>query len=229
MAAVKSSISELATPEKDARLAVGEMLVHLVDLPVRSVREHGIGSFSRALNVIVELRAEGGLTGWGEACPWPAFTGTAEAAAAALDHYIRPLVIGEDAFAVSRLMARLDQALVGSTEAKAAMETALLDLKARALGVDTLALQADVGDLAQARALVESAADRFGAVDILVNNASIWQKTPLPMGDFGDWHRVLGVLLDGSMYLADAVAPAMLDRGEGAIVNILDLSTINLS
>ena len=111
------------------------MLVHLVDLPVRSVREHGIGSFSRALNVIVELRAEGGLRGWGEACPWPAFTGTAEAAATALDHYIRPLLIGEDAFAVGRLMARIDKALVGSTEAKAAVETALLDLKARALGV----------------------------------------------------------------------------------------------
>jgi 3-oxoacyl-[acyl-carrier protein] reductase/pteridine reductase len=96
--------------------------------------------------------------------------------------------------------------------------------EAQALGVGALAVQADVGELDQARALVASAADRFGGVDILVNSASIWQRTPMPMGDFDGWHRVLGVLLNGSMYLADAVAPMMQERGEGAMVNIVDLS-----
>lgn len=96
--------------------------------------------------------------------------------------------------------------------------------EAQALGVGALAVQADVGDLQQVRALVAAAADRFGAVDILVNSASIWKKTPLPMGDFADWHQVLGVLIDGSMYLADAVIPGMQERGEGAMVNIVDLS-----
>lgn len=96
--------------------------------------------------------------------------------------------------------------------------------EAEAMGVGGLAVQADVGELDQARALVAAAADRFGAVDILVNSASIWQSTPLPMGDFADWHRVLGLLVHGSMYLADAVAPMMQERGEGDIVNIVDLS-----
>ena len=96
--------------------------------------------------------------------------------------------------------------------------------EAKALGVDALAVQADVGNLEQVRSLVAAAVDRFGAVDILVNSASIWQKTPMPMGDFSDWHRVLGVLLNGSMYLADAVAPLMQERGEGEMVNIVDLS-----
>jgi NAD(P)-dependent dehydrogenase (short-subunit alcohol dehydrogenase family) len=96
--------------------------------------------------------------------------------------------------------------------------------EAEALGVSGLAVQADVANLDQARALVAAAADRFGMVDILVNSASIWQKTPLPMGDFAGWHRVLGVLLDGSIYLADAVAPMMQARGWGAMVNIVDLS-----
>jgi 3-oxoacyl-[acyl-carrier protein] reductase/pteridine reductase len=96
--------------------------------------------------------------------------------------------------------------------------------EAEALGVGAQAVQADVGDLEQARALVAAAADRFGAVDILVNSASIWQKTPLPLGDFTGWHRVLGVLLNGSIYLADAVAPMMQERGQGAMVNIVDLS-----
>ena len=96
--------------------------------------------------------------------------------------------------------------------------------EAQALGVGGLAVQADIGDMEQARALVAAAANRFGAVDILVNSASIWQKTPLPLGDFSGWHRVLGVLLNGSIYLADAVAPMMQERGQGAMVNIVDLS-----
>jgi 3-oxoacyl-[acyl-carrier protein] reductase/pteridine reductase len=96
--------------------------------------------------------------------------------------------------------------------------------EAQALGVGALAVQADVSDLKAARALVATAVERFGAVDILVNSASIWQRTPLPMGDFSGWHRVLDVLLDGPIYLADAVAPMMQARGEGAIVNIVDLS-----
>ena len=116
-------------------LIIGGLRVHLVDLPVRSVRKHGIGSFSRALNVIVELRAEGGLVGWGEACPWPAFTGTAEAAAAAIDVHFRPHLVAADALRTAALMALLDKAVVGAVEAKAAVETALLDLKAKALGV----------------------------------------------------------------------------------------------
>ncbi|MGD8795183.1 MAG: SDR family oxidoreductase [Anaerolineae bacterium] len=96
--------------------------------------------------------------------------------------------------------------------------------EALALGVGALAFQADAGDLEQVRALVAAAAERFGAVDILVNSASIWQKTPMPMGDFADWHRVFGLLVHGPMYLADAVAPMMEARGEGAIVNIVDMS-----
>mgnify|MGYP001812720769 CR=1 FL=1 len=96
--------------------------------------------------------------------------------------------------------------------------------EAQALGVGGLAVQADVGDMEQARALVAAAADQFGTVDILVNSASIWQQTPLPMGDFAGWHRVLGVLLNGTMYLADAVAPMMQARGEGEMVNIVDLA-----
>ena len=116
-------------------LTIGTLRVHLVDLPVRSVRKHGIGSFSRALNVILELRSEGGLVGWGEACPWPAFTGTAEATAAALDRHFRPHLVGADALRTGQLTTQLDTVVVGASEAKAAVETAVLDLKAKALGV----------------------------------------------------------------------------------------------
>lgn len=117
------------------------MTVVTVALPVRTARNHGIGAVSGAIrNVLVKLETADGAVGWGEASPWPAFTGTAEASAAALDVYFRPLVIGRPASHVARVMADADSALVGHPDAKAALEMALYDLMGRELGVS-------VGDL----------------------------------------------------------------------------------
>lgn len=107
------------------------------------------------------------------------------------------------------------------SSATAADETAR---DAQALGVGALAAQADVSDHEQVATLVDAARRRFGGVDILVNSASLWRRTPFPMEDLKDWHRVTGILIHGSLYCANAVAPLMLERGEGAIVNIVDLS-----
>jgi len=96
--------------------------------------------------------------------------------------------------------------------------------EARALGVEALAVQADVADPQQVEAMVAIAKARFGRVEILVNSASHFEKTPLPTRDLTAWHRVTGILIHGSFYCANAVAPLMLERGEGAIVNIVDLS-----
>jgi NAD(P)-dependent dehydrogenase (short-subunit alcohol dehydrogenase family) len=105
--------------------------------------------------------------------------------------------------------------------AGAAEETAA---EARAHGVSALAVRADVSDYEQVGVLAGAARERFGGVDILINSASLWRRTPFPMDDLADWHRVTGILINGSLYCANAVAPMMLERGEGAIVNIVDLS-----
>jgi NAD(P)-dependent dehydrogenase (short-subunit alcohol dehydrogenase family) len=107
------------------------------------------------------------------------------------------------------------------TSAAAANETVE---EVQALGVAALAVRADVADLEQVQALASAAAERFGCIDILVNSASIWRMTPLPITDYAQWHRVTSVLIDGPMYCAGTVAPMMRERGEGAIVNIVDLS-----
>ncbi|MFN2219597.1 MAG: SDR family NAD(P)-dependent oxidoreductase [Anaerolineae bacterium] len=96
--------------------------------------------------------------------------------------------------------------------------------EAKALGVGALAVQADVSDHEQVSAMVDAARDRFGGVDILVNSASLWKKTPFPTDNLADWQTVTGILINGSFYCANAVAPMMLARGEGAMVNIVDLS-----
>lgn len=94
----------------------------------------------------------------------------------------------------------------------------------RSYGVDALAIRADIADPDQVQAMAGAARDRFGGVDILVNGASRWEQTPFPMKDYDAWHRVTGILINGSLYCANSVAPMMLERGQGAIVNIVDLS-----
>jgi 3-oxoacyl-[acyl-carrier protein] reductase/pteridine reductase len=95
---------------------------------------------------------------------------------------------------------------------------------ARALGVKALPFQADVSDLAQVERMVRAAEEQFGGVDVLINAASHFERTPFPTTDVSAWHRVTRILLDGSFYCANLVAPGMLRRGEGAIVNIVDLA-----
>ncbi len=105
--------------------------------------------------------------------------------------------------------------------AEPAQETAVA---ARAFGVGALAVQADIGDQQQVEAMIAAATAEFGGVDILVNNASLWMKTPFPADNLDAWQAVTNILINGSFYCANAVAPLMLTKGAGAIVNIIDLS-----
>ena len=72
--------------------------------------------------------------------------------------------------------------------------------------------------------LAGAVARRLGPVDILVNSASTFERDRFPTDDASVWYATLDVLLHGSFHLANAVAPAMLERGDGVIVSIVDLS-----
>jgi muconate cycloisomerase len=115
--------------------------VDLVRWPLKMKRRHGVGDIERTLpGVIVKLVTDGGIVGWGEAASWAVFTGTAEANALAIHHYLRPLLIGADPLDRTRLMADVDHALVGHGEAKAAIEMALFDIAGKRLGVPVAVL-----------------------------------------------------------------------------------------
>lgn len=107
------------------------------------------------------------------------------------------------------------------TSGEEALETCA---EAEGFGVRALAVQADISDQQQVQQMVDKAVAELGGVDILVNSASLWRQTPFPMTDLTDWHRVTNILINGSFYCANQVAPLMLSAGEGAIVNIVDLS-----
>lgn len=96
--------------------------------------------------------------------------------------------------------------------------------EAEAFGVGALPYQADVSDWAQVEAMAKAARQRFGGVDVLVNSASIFLTTPFPLQDFSNWRKVTGILIDGGLYCANALAPMMLEKGEGAMIFIVDLS-----
>ena len=115
-------------------------LWHLA-LPVVSRRDHGIGSVEGAVEIVVlRLTSESGAVGYGEASPWSVFTGSPEASYAALDRYIRPHVVGKKAGDIAAIMEVAAKAVAHCTEAKAALESALLDLNGRIAGVPVWAL-----------------------------------------------------------------------------------------
>ena len=104
-------------------------------LPVVSARDHGIGKVEGNCEVIVlRLTTEGGTQGFGEASPWSVFTGSPEASFAALDRYMRPHVIGRSVAERVSIMRDANRSVAHCTEAKAALESALLDLEGRLTG-----------------------------------------------------------------------------------------------
>ena len=89
-----------------------------------------------------------------------------------------------------------------------------------ALGRHALALPLDVRDAASVGALVPAASDRFGRVDVLVNNAGVQiPRSALDVSE-RDWDAVVDVNLRGAFFVAQAVGRAMTEAGSGAIVNI---------
>lgn len=120
-------------------IAKAEMFV--TEIPVTSVRRHGSGDVASTVkNVLLRIETDEGIVGWGEAAPWAVFTGTAEATAGGLARYLVPLLERMEGSLIAWHMAEADEVLVGHPEAKAAFETALLDVVGRANGVPIHAL-----------------------------------------------------------------------------------------
>ncbi len=90
--------------------------------------------------------------------------------------------------------------------------------EAAALGVESLAVVADVAVEPQVGGMFAAAIERFGKVDILVSNAAIRPHKPFLELTLEDYERVRGVVLDGAFYCARAAIPSMKRNGSGRIV-----------
>ncbi len=104
----------------------------------------------------------------------------------------------------------------------AALEDAAARLQDQ--GATTSITQFDVTDAQAVREAV-SEIENTKQIDILVNNAGIQRRAPLHEFDDDDWRDLMATNLDGVYYLSKAVAPAMIARGRGKIINIASVQS----
>jgi 3-oxoacyl-[acyl-carrier protein] reductase len=90
----------------------------------------------------------------------------------------------------------------------------------RAAGGQALAVVADVADGAAVAGMVAAAVDRFGRLDILVNNAANRPEGKLDELDLASWREVLATVLDGAFICVKAALPHLRASGAASIVNI---------
>src|ERR671936_2873454 len=87
-------------------------------------------------------------------------------------------------------------------------------------GGQALAVSGDVRDPAAVEGLVSAAVERFGGVDILINNAAGNFLAPAEKLSPNGWNAVVGIVLNGSFYCARAAGRRMIEQGRGgAILN----------
>jgi ketoreductase RED2 len=94
---------------------------------------------------------------------------------------------------------------------------------------DAVYVQADVSDEAQAVALVEAAMDRYGRLDVLVNNAGTTKVIPhddLDAVTEDVWRRILDVNVLGTWYVTRAAVGALRADGGGTVVNVTSVAGV---
>ncbi len=79
---------------------------------------------------------------------------------------------------------------------------------------------ADIGNSAQAEAMIRHAAEEFGSVDILVNNAGIQYVSPIEKFPVDKWNSVIATNLSSAFYTSRVAIPVMRKKGWGRIINI---------
>jgi acetoacetyl-CoA reductase len=89
---------------------------------------------------------------------------------------------------------------------------------------ESVALQADVTDPAQAAGLIEETIKRFGRIDVLVNNAGINIDRSLKSMSVEDWRKVLETDLSSYFYTIKAALPFFTQQRSGTIVNMSSLA-----
>jgi NAD(P)-dependent dehydrogenase (short-subunit alcohol dehydrogenase family) len=94
--------------------------------------------------------------------------------------------------------------------------------EAHQMGVEALPVQANLGDPTTASHIAGAALERFGRVDVLVHAASPFEPISLSQVTLASWRQVQGVLVESFLFLVQELAPGMVERGEGAIISILD-------
>ena len=91
-------------------------------------------------------------------------------------------------------------------------------------GTESVAIQADVSEPQQAVRLIEEAVQRFGRIDVLVNNAGINVDRSMKNLSTDDWNKVIQNDLNGCFYTVKAALPYFIQQKSGKIINISSMN-----
>jgi 3-oxoacyl-[acyl-carrier protein] reductase len=126
--------------------------------------------------------------------------------------------------AIARELARKELDVVLAARSGEGLAAALEQLGG---GEGLLAVRCDVRSSADCRQLVQAAVERFGGLDVLVNNAGIGRFAPVAELDPEAWDAVLGTNLDGVFYCCHWALPHLRRSADGWIINIGSLAGKN--
>lgn len=112
---------------------------------------------------------------------------------------------------------KLKVAVTYVTRRDCAEETAA---EVRKLGCEALVVQADVTKRESVRQLISTATEKFGTVDVLVNNAGILQQKPFNTISDEEWDTMLATNLKSVFLCSQEIMPVMVRQGGGSIINI---------
>ncbi|MFP6569607.1 MAG: glucose 1-dehydrogenase [Dehalococcoidia bacterium] len=113
-------------------------------------------------------------------------------------------------------------AIVARNQDKSAGAVAELE----ALGIQAISIRCDVTDVDDVDTAVATCVERFGGLDIVVNNSGInVRKLPHEL-DLADWQAVIDVNLTGVFLMSKAAYPEMVKRGGGKVINIGSMMSI---
>jgi len=93
----------------------------------------------------------------------------------------------------------------------------------RQRGANVLAVVCDVTNQSQCYGFIEKVVEKFGAIDVLVNNAGVIQAGPLACMGLDDFAKSMATHFWGPLYLIDRALPHMRSQGAGQIVNIASI------
>ena len=122
------------------------------------------------------------------------------------------------AFALGLAEAGADVAVTDINVESGQLDQAGEDIKA--LGRDSLVLQADISKKNEVDNLVECVVKKFGTIDILMNVAVMYHHKSLPDLNEEGWNKLTDVNLKGYWLTTQAVAPIMINQKSGSIINM---------
>ncbi|MAP62938.1 MAG: gluconate 5-dehydrogenase [Microbacterium sp.] len=93
-------------------------------------------------------------------------------------------------------------------------------------GAPAVSVAFDVTDAAGVEAGIAGMIAEHGVPDILVNNAGVQRRAPIEEFAVSDWDDIIAANLSGVFYVSRFVAPAMIERGSGKIVNVASVQSL---